>query len=95
MSPAVGERQSSSRLWPLECCPSSRDYPALLHTHTGSAKWRKQVLNKVHEDEKKSWMGGQRGMERGRMGGGFDQNSICMYEILKQEKVKKLSVYHQ
>lgn len=52
MSPAVGERLSSSGLWPLEY------YPALIHTHTDSAKWRKQVLNKAHEDERKSWTGG-------------------------------------
>lgn len=60
MSPAVGERLSSSGLWALECCPYSMDYPALIHTHTGSAKWRKQVLNKAHEDDRKSWMGGEK-----------------------------------
>ena len=58
MSPAVGERLSSSGPWPPEHCPYSRDHPALMHTHTGSAKGRKQVLNKAHEDERKSWMAG-------------------------------------
>lgn len=74
-------------------CPSSRDHPALMHTHTGSAKRRKQVLNKAHEDEKKSWMaGGQRKMERGKMRGGFDQNIV--YSCMKFSNKKKSKNYH-